>query len=426
MLRSLCLFTLLMFAAPVCAEVKLDVTPDRSSGTYSPGETVTWTVIAKNEDGRPVSGTVNFRLLAGSVKEVSSGKSELQEGKATVSGTRNEPGTLLARIEFRPKPDQQAVISLGGAVFAPEKIQPSLPPPDDFDQFWEAKIAALRAVPMNTQLEKVEVNQPGVEYYKITFDNILGRKIRGHLAKPIGDGPFPAQLRVQAAGVYPLKPESILGAAKQGWLVLNISAHDLPIDDPIEVYQDKHAVDLKDYRIRGNADRETSYFLPMFLGCIRAVDYLTERPDWNRKTLFVFGGSQGGYQAIVTAGLHPAVTGMAGNVPAGCDHTGIQVGRQAGWPNWSGASNESNIEKTTATSRYFDAMNFARRIQCPALIGVGLIDSTCPPEGIFATFNQIQGPKQIVIMPKASHSVGYAEPYNPELNKMLNAQKSLK
>ena len=39
----------------------------------------------------------------------------------------------------------------------------------------------------------------------------------------------------------------------------------------------------------------------------RAVEYLSERPDWDGRTIVVTGGSQGGLQALVAAGLdgHP-------------------------------------------------------------------------------------------------------------------------
>jgi cephalosporin-C deacetylase len=142
----------------------------------------------------------------------------------------------------------------------------------------------------------------------------------------------------------------------------------------------------------------------MFLSCYRACEYLTKRDDWNKKALVVHGGSQGGYQAIVTAGFHPAVTGFAANVPAGCDHTGKQAARAPGWPNWAARTmGGKDGAKTLSTSRYFDAMNFARKITCPGLIGIGLIDVTCPPEGIFATVNLMKGPKKTIIMPQAGH-----------------------
>jgi cephalosporin-C deacetylase len=34
-------------------------------------------------------------------------------------------------------------------------------------------------------------------------------------------------------------------------------------------------------------------------------------------------------------------------------------------------------------------MNFGRRIKCPIYISVGLIDGTCPPNGIYAMYNLI-------------------------------------
>jgi cephalosporin-C deacetylase-like acetyl esterase len=142
----------------------------------------------------------------------------------------------------------------------------------------------------------------------------------------------------------------------------------------------------------------------MFLSCYRAADYLTQRPDWNKKALVVHGGSQGGYQAIVLAGFHPAVTAFAANVPAGCDHTGRQADRAPGWPNWAARlMGGKDAAKTLQASRYFDAMNFATRIQVPGLIGIGLIDPVCPPEGILATVNQMKGPKKVILMPRADH-----------------------
>jgi cephalosporin-C deacetylase-like acetyl esterase len=55
------------------------------------------------------------------------------------------------------------------------------------------------------------------------------------------------------------------------------------------------------------------------------------------------------------------------------------------------------------TSRYFDAVNFAARVKCPVLVGVGLIDVTAPPSGIYAAYNQTQGAKEIVVMPNSDH-----------------------
>jgi cephalosporin-C deacetylase-like acetyl esterase len=195
----------------------------------------------------------------------------------------------------------------------------------------------------------------------------------------------------------------VLDPAGQGWLVLNISAHDLPIDQPPAFYQKESQGPLKDYAAIGNDDRETSYFLRMYLSCYRAAQYLAERPDWDGKTLLVTGGSQGGLQALMTAGLHPRIAAAIANVPAGCDLTGPKAGRSPGWPMWYWKTEGKDANKVIEASRYYDVVNFASHITCPILVGIGLIDQTCPPAGIFAALNQVKGFKEEILLPKGDH-----------------------
>lgn len=399
------LTALLVFSAPhlVAAAPKIQVSPDVESGVYEPGQTVTWKIRITDE-GRPLEGKMSYRVAVGGILPKASSTRELNEGQAEVTAKRDDPGALLLTVNYKPEGSDKEIVGLGGAAYAPEKIKASAPPPEDFDEFWQAKIAELDAVPMNVKVEQIDIGDKNIEYFKVTLDNIRGTKIYGQLAKPTGKNDLPAMLQVQWAGVYPLQRDWVLGHAKNGWLAFNIEAHDLPIDEPAAFYEEKAKKELIDYPGQGNDDRETTYFLRMFLSCRRAVDYLTQRPDWDKKALVVHGGSQGGYQAIVTAGLHPAVTALVANVPAGCDHTGLQAGRSPGWPNWASRTWQGkDAKKMLSAARYFDAMNFATRAKCPALVGVGLVDTVCPVEGVLATCNQLSGDKQIVLMPFADH-----------------------
>lgn len=423
-LRVRLLSVLVLLAPALCsaAAVKIVVTPDDKAGVYEPGKPVTWTV-SVTIDGKPAGGKINYVVKAGGLKDLAKGAADLRDGKAEIKETRNQPGTLLAEVHYRPEGADKDVVGHGGAAFAPDKIAASAPPPDDFDDFWKAKIAELEKIDMNPVLTKVDVGDPKIEYYKIVMENIRGRKIYGQIAKPAGKTDLPALLQVQWAGVYPLHRDWVIGYARNGWLAMNIIAHDLPIDEPEAFYKEKAAKELNDYPGIGNEDRETSYFLPMFLSCRRAVEYLTKREDWNKKALVVIGGSQGGYQALVTAGIHPAVTALAANVPAGCDHTGKQAGRLPGWPNWAGRTWQGkDAAKMLNAARYFDAMNFAARVKVPALVGLGLIDPVCPAEGVLATCNQLKGPKKIVIMPQADHS-GDHKAYYAVFGRFLDEQK---
>ena len=403
------------------AAPQIVATPNQSTGVYEVGATVEWTV-AITDDAGPIDGTATYVVKQGGEVEVAHGMLDLN-GPAKVSASRTTPGTLLLVVSYKPSGAGKETIGYGGAAFAPDKIERSTPMPDDFEAFWAAKIAELDAVPMNLTLEPVEIGNDKIEYFKVTLDNIRGTKIYGQLAKPKGGKNLPALLQVQWAGVYPLNKDWITGYAQGGWLAFNISAHNLPIDQPEKFYADQAAKELNDYAGQGNDDRETAYFLRMFLSCRRAVDMLTQHADWDHKTLVVHGGSQGGYQALVTGGIHPAVTAVAAVVPAGCDHTGKQAGRSPGWPNWASRTWQGKDEQKMLTaSRYFDAMNFASKIKGPTLVGLGLIDTACPAEGVLATCNQIPGPKEIVIMPQADHG-GDHTAYQKRFQKFLNSQR---
>ena len=377
-------------AAPA---VELTIAADHATGVYEPGQAVTWTVTAKDA----VPADLKYTVKSGGATQIAEGKLAFTDGKATVSATLDGPGTLLLGVPHDNKN------SFGGAAYAWEKIPVSAPEPADFDEFWQAKLKELAAVPVDAVLEKAESGVPGVTLQKITMGNIRGSKIHGYLARPDGDKPCPAMLAVQYAGVYALNKAWSVDHAKNGWMVLNIIAHDLPVDETPEFYKKQADGPLKEYFRIGSDDRDTAYFLRMYLSCYRGADYLAHRADWNKKSLMVQGGSQGGLQTIVTAGLYPGITCATANVPAGCDHTGADLKRAPGWPGlinkWSG----KDEAKLRTASMYYDVVNFARRVKCPILVGMGLIDTTCPPAGVFAMYNQITAPKRILIMPASDH-----------------------
>lgn len=397
---------LLLFATALACSVsafaqEITVTPAKTGGVYAVGEKVVWHVGVTGEGAAGID-KIRYVVKRGGLTEVKRGELTLTNGAADMEASLDVPGSFLA--EFSATPVGKAPITnLAGAIVAPDKITPSAPRPADFDAFWAAKVKELKAVPVNPVLLPGESGSPTVEYSKITLDNIRGTKIQGQIARPKTGGKFPALLIVQWAGVYPLQKDWATSHARDGWLTLNINAHDLPIDNPAEFYKAQSEKELLNYPAIGNEDKNTSYFLRMYLSCYRAADYLASRPDWDGKTLVVMGTSQGGLQSVMIAGLHPKITALLANVPAGCDQTGPQVGRQPGWPMWYYQANGKDKTKVIETSRYYDVVNFASRIKCPALVATGLIDTTCPCAGVISAFNQIRSPKELVLMERSDH-----------------------
>jgi cephalosporin-C deacetylase-like acetyl esterase len=387
---------------------ELVVTPESPQGIYEPGQAIRWKVEAKGADVSEAS----FVIKKGGLTELAKGKVPLTQGAGQIEARLDAPGWLLVDVSAKPASGKR-IAALGGALVSPEKIRPALPRPDDFDAFWEAKLKELAAVPENARLDPTASGKPQVDYFKVTMDNIRGSHIRGQLARPKQGQKFPAMLIVQWAGVYPLNKGWGTDRAAEGWLVLNLNAHDLPIDEPQRFYDEQSAGPLRDYTGIGNDDRETSYFLRMYLSCYRGAEYLAKRPDWDGRTLVVTGGSQGGLQSIVAAGLHPKITAVMAAVPAGCDLNGPVAQRAPGWPMWYWKTQGKDEAKVRCAAEYFDVVNFASRVKCPVLIGAGLIDTTCPPPGVFAAYNELKGPKEIVVLPFGEHGdrKGSHKPY---------------
>ena len=97
---------------------------------------------------------------------------------------------------------------------------PAADPPEDFAAFWKSKLDELAKVPPNPKLQQADGGKAGVEYAKITLDNIRGAHINGQLARPEHGEKFPALLIVQWAGVYPLQKGWVTDRAADGWLAL--------------------------------------------------------------------------------------------------------------------------------------------------------------------------------------------------------------
>lgn len=393
------------FAAPVetaAPPVTLSAVTDRPDATYQVGETVTFQISGKNGDG-PLSGNVSCILSKDGWQPQPVRQVALDaQGKASVSGKLDEPGFLSLRVVTGK------AFALAGAAVSPLKIPASMPPPDDFDAFWSAQKAELKKVPLQITQTPAAYANPKVEAFDLQID-CLGAPVSGYFGRLKGAAPksLPAILTVHGAGVRSSNLGAVEWAAKnQGFLALDINAHGIPNGKPKEFYDNLNATTLKDYRNEGRDDREKCYFKGMFLRVIRALDFLTSQPEWDGKTLIVYGTSQGGFQALAAAGLDERVTFICAGVPAGCDHTGFAANRISGWPKLVALDPQGNpVPASEKAARYFDCINFATRAKCKgAAFTVGYIDTTCPPTSVYAAYNALTIPKTIHFDTLAGHA----------------------
>jgi cephalosporin-C deacetylase-like acetyl esterase len=398
-------------------EQQLTFTPYHVSGIYELGQTVGWTVTPG-----PVAPTYRYKwtirrnnamvlkegkldLASGDLASGDLASGDLASSNAKIEIVGDQPEMIYVAIEPYAALDTPASATtyIGGntgrnnglyavgAAVAPEKIGLSTPRPADFDSFWAGKLNAQEKVPINPVLTPVPTDVAGVELNMFVLD-ALGSHTHGYVAKPAREGKFPALIQLQYAGVYALNPHAAAQHAAEGWLAINVDSHDkLPSDPSGNI--------PKNYQTIGNTDREKSYFLNMYLRDSRALDYLLTRPDWDGKTIVLTGGSMGGQQSLALAGLRPEkITAALVCVPAGADTNGDLHGRKAGYPNWP-----SDNAEAMKTALYFDTVNFAPHIHAAVMAGMGFIDTTSPPAGIWTALNQIPGPKEPLPMIESEH-----------------------
>jgi cephalosporin-C deacetylase len=377
---------------------QLTFAPYHTSGTYGIGETVGWIV----KPG-PVTPTYSYSWTArrDNAEVVKEGKLDLSSGQDKIEVSGDQPEMIYVAIE--PVAEGASTFTGGntgrnnglyalGAAVAPPQIPLATPRPADFDSFWSTKLAAQAKVPIHPVLTPAPADIPGVEMKAFELD-ALGSHAHGYLAKPDKPGKFPALILLQYAGVYALNAHSVAARAAEGWLVMDVDSHDKQPGEPTGNAP-------KNYAAVGNSDRETSYFLNMYLRDSRALDYLLTQPEWDGKTIVLMGTSMGGQQSLMLAGLRPdKISAVLVCVPAGADTNGNLHGRKAGYPNWP-----SDDPKVMNTARYFDPVNFASHIQAPVLAAIGYIDTISPPAGIWTALNQIPVPHEPLPMIESEHN----------------------
>lgn len=382
----------------------VEVVADHEDGCYAPGEAVTFTITVADGDTVPTGGTVRWQLSNDGVGDLGRGEAAWAGQPLTATGKLAQPGVLRLTAFWDAGQGDRPVMGLGGAAIAYDQIPPSAPEPDDFMAWWAAQKALLAKVPMNPELTRDEqASSDTVDVYRMHLGNIDGSLVRGWFCRPKQPGKYPAILMIPGAALAATRPSP--GYAAQGYLSVNISVHDQPMDREPEFYQDLQKPDgaLPNYRLLGRESRETYYFRRVFLSFVRVIDFLTSQEDWDGQHMVVYGSSQGGGSTLAAAGLDPRVTCAAANVPALCDHLGLLLGRPSGWPKIV-SSPEAKAE--IATAQYFDGVNFARHIACPIMVSVGLRDTTCPATTGLAAYNAIpHDRKRMMIFPTMGHAI---------------------
>jgi len=404
-----------VYSQPTEQMIKVVVAPDHSDWTYKTGEPVKFS-ISVLQYGNPLKNAV-VRYSIGPEKMDPTKKDSLALSTGVLivdGGSMKTPGFL--RCTVTAFVDGKEYTKAATAGFDPLSIQPTVDNPADFTQFWNKAKADLANIPIDARMTLMpERCTEKVNVYHVSLQNFrVGSRLYGILCVPKKEGKYPALLTVPGAGVRPYNGNIVM--AEKGLITFEIGIHGVPVNMDVSVYNNLGAGALNGYQNFNLDDRDRFYYKRVYLGCVRANDFIFSLPQFDGSNLAVTGGSQGGALSIITAALDARVKYLAAYYPALCDVTGYLKGRAGGWPHYFDKNNLAfnNKKDKIETTGYYDVVNFARLLKIPGLYTWGFNDETCPPTSMYAAYNVITAPKSLYLALETGHWTF------PEQNEKLN------
>lgn len=373
-------------------EIRVVVSPDHTNWTYVCGEQCRFTIQVFKAQNLLENVTIDYELGPEFYPIEKKSGIVLKEGKLTVKGDMNEPGFFCCKVKAHV--GKYTYEGIANVAYSPEKLLPVTDMPTDFSTFWENTLQEARYVPLEPTMELLpERCTDKVDVYHVSFQNIRwGSRTYGILCIPKAPGKYPALLRVPGAGIRPYYGD--IYTASKGAITLEIGIHGIPVTMSQEYYDKLSNGALYCYWNANTSNRDEQYYKRVFVGALRAVDFICSLPQFNGEQLGVTGSSQGGALSVVTAALDNRITFYAAIHPALCDHSAFLKKRAGGWPHYF-YYNTTPSKEQIETSKYYDTVNFARLLKVPGWFSWGYNDNVCPPTSMFSAYNIITSPKEL-------------------------------
>ncbi len=396
----LLLVSLIATSQPAIPRVNIVVTPTETSWTYKTGKQADFDVKVFRDGQLVPNVEITYEFGLEKMPSMKMGKTTLKDGTGKITGAKLvEPGFLACTVTAEV--DGKTYRSRGTAGFDPDHIQPTVANPSDFDQFWTNAKTQLAEIPIDAELTLLpEHSTSKTNVYHISLQNINNSRFYGILSVPKAPGKYPALLNVPGAGIRPYGPDR---RSEDGFITLSVGIHGIPVNLDQVVYNNLRYGALSQYWTVKLDDLDNYYYKRVYLGCVRAVDYIFSMEAFDGENIAVNGGSQGGALSIITAGLDHRIKYLAAFYPALCDLTGYLKGRTGGWPHMFRDYDEAAQPNWLKVAPYYDVVNFARRVKAQGWYSWGYNDVTCPPTSMYAAYNVIEAHKELNLFLETGH-----------------------
>jgi cephalosporin-C deacetylase len=292
-----------------------------------------------------------------------------------------------------------------------ETYQGTNPRPGDFDTYWENALAEMRALDPQIELVPAEFQTSFAECFDLYFTGVGGARVHAKFLKPrqASDEPHPAILMFHGYSGNAGDWQSKLGFVAQGYTVAALDCRGQG-----GLSEDKGGVTgwtLRGHIVRGlDGPPEKLLYRQIFLDTAQLAKIVMEMPDVDESRVGATGGSQGGGLTLACASLEPRIKRAAPVYPFLSDYRRVwdidqDKDAYAELREWFRRFDPQHLREDDIFTQlgYIDVQHLAPRIKAQVFMGVGLMDTVCPPSTQFAAYNKITGEKSLAIYPDYGH-----------------------
>lgn len=284
------------------------------------------------------------------------------------------------------------------------------PKPADLDAFWDRSLREMDAIDPQMKLDPAPFQAPFAECLDLFFTGVGGARIHAKVIRPkTARAPHPAVLMFHgytgSAGDWHDK----LGYAAAGFTVAALDCRGQ--GGLSEDVGGVPGTTMRGQIVRGLAGSpDQLLFRQIYLDTAQLAKIVMGMPDVDPARVGALGGSQGGGLTLACASLVPSIRLAAPTFPFLSDYRRVWEMDQAKDAYWELQDFFKKFdplhqreEEVFTKLGYIDVQHLAGRIRAKVLMGVGLMDTICPPSTQFAAYNKIVSEKALAVYPDFGH-----------------------
>ncbi|AIQ29168.1 acetyl esterase [Paenibacillus sp. FSL P4-0081] len=281
--------------------------------------------------------------------------------------------------------------------------------PETIDEFWNDLLAEDEELPLDVTIIPEETPYPGMEVSKVSYTGYGETTIHAWYIRPAADTSVQRDLPciVTFPGYTGDRgyPERYAHFLMLGYAVLAVDVRGQLGETGNLLPQEEGIV--RGWITQGLLEKERSYYVAVAIDTVRAIETAAQLPGVDPERIGITGGSQGGGIALLAGALSRRVAAVAADIPNLCR-------LDFGVLNSTSSLTEiadylkrypEHLERVLQNLAYFDIVNLAHRFTVPVLMSAGWKDTVCMPETIYAAYNRIGSPKQMMDYPFSGHEV---------------------